>query len=135
MNPYDQIPNELLGWLTKQVAWFVGGSAAYLPNYNDLDVVVYANDWVVAENELHAMGATVNNDENYQALMSNSHVELGNVDIILVHQHTTFVQWHKAMTICKTLHLTERKDRVAVHHVLLERESAYTAPVDPSLEF
>ena len=133
INKRSWIPNDVLEWLDKQIEWFLGGSSVLLKESQsqDLDIVVLVENWGSFElrRAMLLLGFeqremfTVNGEEVDYNVSGNLLYERQNIDLIILDHEYKYQRWKNAALIVAELGLTNREDRLKVHHILLKRQS------------
>lgn len=102
------------------------GSVYILGEGNDLDVLVRAEDANDAMDRLETEGyrPTGNPSGEEDDFLT---LRKGHINVIVTQSQEFFDNFLEAAEVCKLLKLTSKQDRIAVHRVLMDGESAEVA--------
>ena len=133
INKRSWIPTDVLEWLDEQIEWFLGGSSVLLKENQgqDLDIVVLVENGALRElrSDMRSLGfkeremCMVNREDVDYNVGGNRLYEREDIDLIIVDKGHVYQQWKDAAMIVAELGLTNREDRLKVHHILLKRQS------------
>ena len=133
IHKHSWIPNDVREWLDKQIEWFLGGSSVLLKENHgqDLDIVVLVDDWDSWELRRDMRNLAfiqremfmVNGEAVDYNVGGNRLYEREYIDLIIVDAEYTYQRWKDAALVVAELGLTNREDRLKVHHILLKRQS------------
>ena len=133
INKRSWIPTDVLEWLDEQIEWFLGGSSVLLKENQgqDLDIAVLVENWASWElrSDMRSLGFKeremfmVNGEDVDYNVGGNRLYERKDIDLIILDDGYRYQSWKDAALIVAELGLTNRADRLKVHHILLKRQS------------